>query len=272
MSLTGVTCLYSFSEAVFTPYSKNSKIMTERNHIESAMRSSRIIYAVVAVLVVFGIFALGRMNKDEFPQVTIRLGLVVGVYPGATAQEVEQQVAKPIEQYLFTFPEIDKRKTYSLSKDGICYVFASLTPKVMNANEAWSKIRGGLGLLKQVQLPTGLLAVVVIDDFGSTSSILLALESDDHSPHEMEDYAKMVADRLREIGEMGSIKMLGLQHEEIAVTLDVERLTKYGIDQNMILARLATQGFRTMTGEIANDAGAALIHHHNSQSLLVLYH
>ena len=224
------------------------------------MRSSRIIYAVVAVLVVFGIFALGRMNKDEFPQVTIRLGLVVGIYPGATAQEVEEQVAKPIEQYLFTFPEIDKRKTYSLSKDGMCYVFAALTPKVDNANEAWAKIRGGLSILKQVQLPTGLLAVVVIDDFGNTSSILLALESDERSPHELEDYAKLVADRLREIEEMGSIKLLGQQHEEIAVTLDVERLSKYGIDQNIILARLATQGFRTMTGEIANDAGAALIH------------
>lgn len=234
--------------------------MSERNHIEAAMRSSRIIYAVVAVLVVFGIFALGRMNKDEFPQVTIRLGLVVGIYPGATAQEVEEQVAKPIEQYLFTFPEIDKRKTYSLSKDGMCYVFAALTPKVDNANEAWAKIRGGLSILKQVQLPTGLLAVVVIDDFGNTSSILLALESDERSPHELEDYAKLVADRLREIEEMGSIKLLGQQHEEIAVTLDVERLSKYGIDQNIILARLATQGFRTMTGEIANDAGAALIH------------
>ena len=167
------------------------------------MRSSKIIYAVVAVLVVFGIFALGRMNKDEFPQVTIRLGLVVGVYPGATAQEVEEQVAKPLEQYLFTFPEIDKRKTYSLSKDGICYVFAALTPEVDNANEAWAKVRGGLSLLKQVQMPTGLLAVVVIDDFGNTSSILLALESDERSPHELEDYAKLVADRLREIREMG---------------------------------------------------------------------
>ena len=234
--------------------------MAERNHIEAAMRSSKIIYAVVAVLVVFGIFALGRMNKDEFPQVTIRLGLVVGVYPGATAQEVEEQVAKPLEQYLFTFPEIDKRKTYSLSKDGICYVFAALTPEVDNANEAWAKVRGGLSLLKQVQMPTGLLAVVVIDDFGNTSSILLALESDERSPHELEDYAKLVADRLREIREMGSIKLIGLQHEEIAITLDVERLTKYGIDQNIILARLATQGFRTMTGEVANDAGAALIH------------
>ena len=105
------------------------------------MRNYRIIYAVVAVLVLFGIFALGQMKKDEFPQVTIRQGLVVAVFPGATAQEVEEQVAKPIEQYLFTFKEIDKRKTYSLSKDGMCYIFAALSPKVMNSNEAWSKIR-----------------------------------------------------------------------------------------------------------------------------------
>ena len=234
--------------------------MSARNHIESAMRNYRIIYAIVGVLVLFGIFSLDKMNKDEFPQVTIRQGLVVAVFPGATAQEVEEQVAKPIEQYLFTFKEIDKRNTYSLNKDGMCYIFAALSPKVTNSNEAWAKIRGGLSLLKQVQLPTGLLAVVVIDDFGNTSSILLALESDEHTPHEMEDYAKLVADRLREIGEMGSIKLLGQQHEEIAITLDVERISKYGIDQNMILARLATQGFRTMTGEIANDAGAALIH------------
>lgn len=224
------------------------------------MRSSRIIYAIVAVLVVFGIFSLGKMNKDEFPQVTIRQGLIVAVYPGATAQEVEEQVAKPIEQYLFTFKEINKRKTYSLSKDGMCYVFAALSPKVMNSNEAWGKIRGGISMLKQMQLPTGLLAVVVIDDFGNTSSILLALESNERTPRELEDYANMVSDRLREIKEMGSIRLIGQQHEEIAVTLDVERISKYSIDQNLIMARLATQGFRTLTGEVENEMGAALIH------------
>ena len=224
------------------------------------MRNYRIIYAVVAVLVLFGIFALGQMKKDEFPQVTIRQGLVVAVFPGATAQEVEEQVAKPIEQYLFTFKEIDKRKTYSLSKDGMCYIFAALSPKVMNSNEAWSKIRGGISLLKQMQMPTGLLAIAVIDDFGNTSSLLLAIESTERSPRELQEYAEMTADRLREIGEMGSIKILGQEYEEIAVLLDVERISKYGIDQNMILARLAAQGFRTMTGEVDNETGAALIH------------
>ena len=70
--------------------------MSTRNHIEAAMRNSRIIYAIVAVLVAFGIFALGKMKKDEFPEVTIRQGLIVAIFPGATAQEVEEQVAKPI--------------------------------------------------------------------------------------------------------------------------------------------------------------------------------
>jgi len=234
--------------------------MSERNHIESAMRSHTLVYVIVLCLAAFGIFSLPRMNKDEFPKVTIRLGVVAGIYPGATAQEVEEQVAKPIEQYLFTFKEIDKKKTYSLSEDGIVYVFAALSPKVTNADEAWAKIRGGISLLKQTQLPTGLLAIVVVDDFGSTSSMLVAVESTERSPRELEEMTDQLADRLREIPEMGSIKILGKQREEIAVTLDVERISRYAVDQNMIFARLAAQGFRTMTGEVANDMGAALIH------------
>ena len=234
--------------------------MRARNHIEAAMHSHVLVFTIAACLVAFGIYSLPKMNKDEFPQVTIRLGVVAGVYPGATAQEVEEQVAKPIEQYLFTFKEIDKTKTYSISEDGIVYVFAALSPKVMNSDEAWAKIRGGISLLKQTQMPTGLMAIVVVDDFGNTSSMLLALESNERTPRELEELADELSDRLREIPQMGSIKVLGTRREEIAVTLDVERISKYAVNQNLILARLATQGFRTMTGEIANDMGAALIH------------
>ena len=230
------------------------------NHIESAMRYHGIVAFVLACLVVFGAFALYFMNKDEFPEVTIRMGVIAGVYPGATAQEVEEQVAKPIEQYLFSFKEIDKKNTYSQSHDGIVYIFAALNPRVMNADEAWAKIRGGISLLKQTQLPTGLVAVAVIDDFGNTSSMLLTLESSQRTPRELEQFGDKVCDYLRDIHEIGSIKRLGGQREEIAVTLDVERITKYSVNQNIILTQLATQGFRTMTGEIANDAGAALVH------------
>ena len=92
--------------------------MKKRNHIESAMQHHSIIFVVCAALVAFGIFSLPNLNKDEFPQFTIRQGVVAAIYPGASAQEVEQQVAKPLERFLFTYQEIDKDGTYSISENG----------------------------------------------------------------------------------------------------------------------------------------------------------
>ncbi|MBQ1851390.1 MAG: efflux RND transporter permease subunit, partial [Paludibacteraceae bacterium] len=90
------------------------------------MRTHGIIFAVVALLVVLGFYGLYDMNKDEFPQFTIRQGVVAGVYPGATSEQVEEQLTRPIERYLFTFQEVDKSKTYSYSEDGIAYIFVEL--------------------------------------------------------------------------------------------------------------------------------------------------
>ena len=234
--------------------------MSKSNHILEAMRNHSLVFAIVGALVAFGIFALPKMNKDEFPQFTMRIGVVAAVYPGATAEEVREQVTKPIEQYLFTFNEVNKNRTYSRSRDGICYIYTILNPTVTNGPEVWQKIRGGMSLYKQTSLPSGLMAVAVIDDFGNTSSMLLSVASNERSPRELERFTDQLLNRLRVIPEMGAIRVIGKQKEEIAVTLDVQRITKYSINQNMILAELAAQGFRTATGEIANDMGAALVH------------
>ena len=95
----------------------------QRNHIETAIRKHRLVSFIVMALVLFGIWSLPRMNKDEFPQFTIRQGVVAAVYPGATAQEVEDQVTKPLERYLFTFPEVSKSTTYSDTEDGMAYIY-----------------------------------------------------------------------------------------------------------------------------------------------------
>lgn len=234
--------------------------MKKLNHIGSAMRNHVLVYAIVGALIAFGMFALPKMNKDEFPQFTLRIGVIAAIYPGATAQEVQEQVAKPLEQYLFTFNEVNKARTYSRSRDGICYIYTVLNPSVTDGPKVWQKIRGNMSLFKQTSLPQGLVAVAVIDDFGSTSSMLLSIASNQRSPRELEQVADKLCNRLRTIPEMGAIKVVGTQKEEIAVTLDVQRITQYALNQNMILMELAAQGFRTATGEIANDMGAALVH------------
>ena len=149
----------------------------DNNLIALAMKYNKIVLLIISVLVIFGVFALFKMPKQEFPTFTIRQGVVVGVYPGATSQEVEEQVTKPLENFLFTFKEVKKSKTYSQSKDGIVYVFVALNDDVNNKDEVWSKIKHGL-LGFRAQLPSGVLALIANDDFGDTSALLISLESD----------------------------------------------------------------------------------------------
>lgn len=231
-----------------------------RNHILSAMRAHNIIYFIVGCLVLFGIFSLTKMKKDEFPQFTIRQGVVAAVYPGASAQEVEAQVTKPLEHFLFTYPEVVKDATYSVTENGIVYVFVELQPTVQNKDEIWSKIRHGLQLFKKTSLPAGVLEVVVVDDFGNTSSMLLAIESDERTPRELETYADKVCDNLRAIPTMGNLKVLGQQHEEIALLVDQEKLAAYGISQTALLAELAVQGMRTVGGSVNNEEGSVPVY------------
>jgi len=224
------------------------------------MRYHNIIFLVVSCLVVLGFYSMTKMNKDEFPQFTIRQGVVAAVYPGASAQEVEEQVAKPLEDFLFTYAEIDKEKTHSVSENGIVYVFAELKTEVMDKDEVWSKIRHGLALFKKTSLPAGVLEIVVVDDFGNTSSMLLAIESTERTPRELEHYADQINEQLRTIKSMGNLKILGQRTEEIAVLIDQEKLAAYGISQRTLLAELATQGFRTIGGTVENQDGEAMVH------------
>ena len=86
---------------------------TSNNIIAWAMRNFRITFLIVGCLFVFGIYALSRIPKQEFPEYTIRQGVVVGLYPGATSEEVEEQLARPLEQFLMTYKEVKRRKTTS---------------------------------------------------------------------------------------------------------------------------------------------------------------
>ena len=220
------------------------------------MRRHWLVMALFGALTAFGIWSLPQLNKDEFPQFTIRQGLVVTVYPGATAQEVEEQVTIPMENYINSFEAVDKSLTYSMSEDGMSYIFVMLRMEVSDNAAAWSQIRAGLPLLQKTQMPAGVLQTAVIDDFGNTSSLLIAVESEQRSPRELEEYARQMCSRLRTIPEMGKLRIMGQQTEEIAITIDPERLSMYGIKPSSFEAQIALQGLRTLGGE--NAANGAL--------------
>ena len=214
---------------------------------------------IVGILFVMGIYGMYIMPKDEFPHATIRQGVVVAVYPGATSEEVEQQVARPLERYLFTYGEVNRVKTTTQSQNGMCIVMVKLNDDVNNKDEVWSKIKHGLNSFK-AQLPSGVLAIVVNDDFGNTSALLIAIESNQRSYRELKQYSDDLSDRLRRIPSVANVKLFGEQKEQISLYIDRQRLQAYGIGQQMLFSRLQAQGITTMSGSISDDDQQIPIH------------
>ena len=214
---------------------------------------------IIGILFVLGIMGMYEMPKDEFPQVTIRQGVVAAVYPGATSEEVEQQVARPLERYLFTFGEVNRVKTTTTSQNGLCIVMVKLNDDVNNKDEVWSKIKHGLNTFK-LTLPTGVPGVIVNDDFGNTSALLIAIEGEQRSYRELKEYSDKLSDRLRRIPSVANVKLFGEQKEQISLYVDRQRLQAYGIGQQLLFSRLQAQGFTTTAGSISDDDQQIPIH------------
>ena len=105
------------------------------------MRHKSITLLLVAVMMVAGVASLIKIPKDEFPQFDLPVGLVVGAYPGASELEVERQLAYPLEKFLWTFKEINKLKTMTLSMNDGCVAIVWLDPSVKNQTEFLKKLK-----------------------------------------------------------------------------------------------------------------------------------
>ena len=223
------------------------------------LRHYSISLLIVALLFILGIYGMRQMPKDEFPHATIRQGVVIAVYPGATSEEVEEQVARPLERYLFTYGEVNREKTTTTSQNGMCIVMVRLNDDVNNKDEVWSKVKHGLNAFKS-QLPQGVLAVVTNDDFGNTSALLIAIESPQRNYRELKQYSDDLGDRLRRIPSVANVKLFGEQKEQISLYVDRQRLQAYGIGQQMLFSRLQAQGITTMSGSISDKDQQIPIH------------
>ncbi len=227
----------------------SNKTQKKRSWVEWAMRNYRITFLLIGLLIVLGIYGLQQMPKAEFPDFTVRQGVVVGVYPGASSQEVEERLARPLERYLFTFKEVKRSKTTSASQNGLCMLMVELQPWVKDKDEVWSKIKHGINAYKK-ELPQGVLDVVVNDEFGETSALLIAVESARRSYRELEKLSDHLGDELRRLPSVSNVRVQGTLKEQLSLYIDHTRLSAYGISAQQLLSTLQAQGATTMSGAL----------------------
>ena len=227
--------------------------------IGAAMRNHTIVILITALLIIGGVFALKDMPRNEFPVFTIRQGLVVGVYPGATSAEVETQLTTEVENYIYGFKEVNKFKTYSYSKEGMMYMFVELNDDVENADQFWSKLNHGLNNLKKT-LPSGVYALIVNSDFGDTSALLITLSSDTKSYKELEKELTKLEAECRKIPATSKIKHFGLQHEKIFVNVNPKLLKEYRINSLTLMGNYMMNGGVNYAGELKDGNYNLTVH------------
>ncbi|WP_288426110.1 efflux RND transporter permease subunit [uncultured Spirosoma sp.] len=224
------------------------------NPIKSSLKYPQITLSLVFLAVAVGVYSLLTMPRREDPKITIRTGLVVALFPGANSAQVEDQVTRKVEQYLFGYAEVNKEKTYSTSRDGAVVVNVELNENVKNPDVFWSKLRHDLNQAKALDLPQGVQGPIVNTNFGDTVAMLIGVESDSLSYAELSDYLKRIEDGLRTIKAVSKIQRYGEQKEQLTITARSEQLAQYGIRWDQAVRVLQAQNAIKATGAVKTDA------------------
>jgi multidrug efflux pump subunit AcrB/outer membrane protein TolC len=223
------------------------------NPVKFSLRYPTVSLILVVMAVSVGIYAFLHMPRTEDPTITIRTGLVIALYPGATSEQVEKQVTKTLEKHIFKFPEIRKDKTYSTSRPGLVVINVELEDNVKNSDVIWAKIRHEMNETRETELPEGVRGPIVNSDFGDTVAMLLAIHGKRYGYRELRDYVDTIQDELRTIREVGKLAMYGQQSEQIWITGDLERLSQYFADPLKVIQALKNRNIIESSGHFEAD-------------------
>lgn len=224
------------------------------NFIEAALKYKHVTLAVLLMLFAVGVDSLLNMPRREDPKITIRTGLVIASYPGASSTQVEEQVTKKLEQYLFQYEEVDKTKTFSTSKDGMVVINVELIETIKQPDIFWNKLRHQLLIGKQIDLPAGVQGPIVDSDFGDTEAMVISLESKDASYDELKAYTQKVEEHIRTMKQASKVKRIGEQKEEVVVSSTSAKLSQYGVNLTQLTQALQAQNSIDATGEIKTSS------------------
>ncbi|MFD1144922.1 efflux RND transporter permease subunit [Larkinella insperata] len=223
------------------------------NFVQASLKYKQVTLSVLLLLFAVGINSLLTMPRREDPKITVRQGLVLAFYPGANSAQVEDQVTKKLEQYLFQFEEVRKDKTYSTTQDGMVVVNVELGENVKNPDVFWSKLRHQLLVVKTLDLPQGVRGPIVNSDFGDTEALVIGIESDQASYSQLRDYTQKLEDNLRTIRAVSKIKRIGEQKEQITVSSNSEKLSQYGVNLQQVVRLLQSQNTIGATGDLKTE-------------------
>lgn len=218
--------------------------------IEAAMKNKQVTIVLVTLLVLFGIYSLRNMPRSEDPKIDKPTAMIYAFYPGADEVQTEKQLTNKLEQYLFSFEEVDKHKTKSQTKDGQVFVTVELFTKVKDRKKFWSTLQHGINSVLKQNLPSGVVGPYVNSNFGDVTAQIITLSSKTRDYRELDKYLDKVEDGIKTIPEVSKINRAGGQREQIYVTISDQKAQQYGFDITTVVQILQSQNLTGYSGEM----------------------
>ena len=207
---------------------------------------------LMVVLMVLGFAAYFQLGQDEDPPFTFRVMVVQAFWPGATAQQIAEQVTDKIERTLQEVPYADTIRSYTKPGESFTLLELKDSAPPKEVSSSWYQARKRIGDMRST-LPAGVVGPVFNDDFGDVYGSIFALSADGFSDEELRVFAENLRTQLLRVTDVAKVELFGAQPEKIFVEISQKRLAQLGLDLNQVLAQLSAQN--AVEGAGLLDAG-----------------
>jgi multidrug efflux pump len=195
---------------------------------------------LMVVLLVLGFVAYFQLGQDEDPPFTFRAMVVQAFWPGASAEQMAEQVTSKIERALQEVPYADIQRSYTKPGESLTILQLKDSSPPKAVADTWYQVRKRVGDMRST-LPAGVVGPLFNDDFGDVFGSIIALRADGFSDEELRRHAEAVRQQLLRVPDVAKVELFGVQPETLYVEVSHKRLATLGLDLNQVIAQLGAQ-------------------------------
>ena len=214
-----------------------------------AFNNSKLVSFMILVLLVGGAYSYWSLPKLEDPEIPVSQALIVGVYPGASAHEVELELADPLEKSIRQMPDVECVETSAYQDMCLITVKLETTVRPDELEQHWDILRRKVS---GTTLPSGVTNVVVKDDIGDVFGMFYAITGDGLSDKQLSDYAEFIKRELSLIDGVKRIDIYGKRTEGIHVTMHQDKMAHMGVSPIEVIQTLNAQSEAVYGGYFKN--------------------
>jgi multidrug efflux pump len=218
-----------------------------------ALRHRTLTLFFLLLFTLAGVLAYATLGLKEEPEFKFKTMVVRVLWPGATAEEIEQQVTDKLEKKLQDTPHLDYLRSYSRPGESVIFVNLLGSTRAGTVDDTWYQVRKKVADVR-IELPAGTVGPFFNDEFGDTYTNIYAVTGDGFGYAEVKDYADLLRTELLRVPGVEKVDLLGVQDEKIYVEYSHQKLATLGLDPQQLFAALAQQNRIAPAGRVDNGS------------------